>query len=517
MAAGSRTASGSPFLANDFSWAPVLPALFYQLAGKTPAQEISGNTLPGVPFIFSGRNRYLGWGVCPAPSDTVDYFALERHPRDPNLYLCDGRWRTLEFREKRIRCRGRADVVLALAFSAFGPVAEAGGELLAVRSLVQHRSLAMEALYHMNTARSLKEFTVALRKLTAPALRVLVADRKGNIAACQAGLTPLRGMGDGLLPLRVRGLADLWHGFSEKSRERSIANPAKGWIAASDLDHAGKAPPVFFTFDPAPDFRARRLAEVLGGSAKLDLAAASRLQNDTRVANAEFLLGRIANLPLASFKARHVREALNAWDLNAGDGEGPAFFYEFETLLAGALFRPALRDPAAAASISRRSLYRLLDTAGAREREGFAAAAEKSLAGAYDAYRGRTRKQEDGWHWEILHTVGFRHPLGAIVPLRPLFERGPFSARGGNYCLLDTDFSGPFKTARLAAYKMILDFSDFSASLLVYPAGQSGHPLSPAYDDQTDAWFAQKYLKMEGQGRRLHRLRLLPAANAGPG
>jgi penicillin amidase len=123
--------------------------------------------------------------------------------------------------------------------------------------------------------------------------------------------------------------------------------------------------------------------------------------------------------------------------------------------------------------------------------------------------------QEDGWHWEILHTVGFSHPLGAVFPLRPLFERGSFSARGGKYCLLNTDFSGRFKTARQAAYKMILDFSDFGNSLQIYPAGQSGHPLSPAYDDQADLWFAQKYRQMENPGRRLHTLRLLPGATRG--
>jgi penicillin amidase len=407
-------------------------------------------------------------------------------------------------------------VVLKLAFSEFGPVVEAGGELLAVRSLVQHRSLALDALHHMNGARSLKEFTAALRRLTAPALRVVFADRKGGIGACQAGLAPLRGKGDGLLPLRIQGPSDLWRGFAENSRERSIANPAKGWIAAADLEPLGKAAPAFFTFEPAPDFRDRRLARVLGGSGMLDMAAAMRLQNDTRVPNAEFLIGRIKDLPLASAQARHVRDALNAWDLNAGDGEGPAFFYEFEKRLAAALFTPALSDPAAAAGISRRSLYRLLEAAGPQDRQGFAAAVEKSLRGAHEAYRDRIRKQEDGWHWEILHTVGFAHPLGTVFPLRPLFERGPFAARGGKYCLLDTDFAVPFKTVRLAAYKMILDFSDFSASLLVYPTGQSGHPLSPAYDDQMDTWFAQKYLRMESQGGRRHSLRLLPASDAAP-
>jgi penicillin amidase len=514
--AGSRTASGHPFLANDFSWAPTLPALFYQLAGKTPSQEIAGNTLPGVPFIFSGRNRQLGWGVCAAPSDTLDYFILERHPRNNNLYRCDGRWLALEYREKRIRCRGRADVVLKLAFSRFGPVSEAGGSLLVVRSLVQYRSQAMEALYRMNVARNLKEFTTALRRFTAPALRVVFADRKGNIGACQAGLVPLRGKGDGLLPLKVQALADLWEGFTENSAEKSIANPAKGWLAVSDLEHLGKAAPVFFKFDPAPDFEGRRLAEILTSSGKSDLAAAMRLQNDARVANAAFLVGLIKDLPLASLEARHVRNVLNAWNLDASDGEGPAFFYEFEKLLAAEIFTPALRDPAAAAGISRGSLYRLMETPDLWNREGLAAAVEKSLQGAYESYRARTRKQEDGWHWETLHTVGFRHPLGSILPLRPLFERGPFSARGGKYCLLNTDFSSRFKTARLAAYKMILDFSDFSNSLLVYPTGQSGHPMSPAYDDQMDMSFAQKYLKMESPGPRLYRLQLLPGDDAGP-
>jgi penicillin amidase len=516
VVAGRRTASGRPWLANDFSWAPVLPALFYQLAGKTPDHEVSGNTLPGVPFILSGRNRQLGWGICAAPCDTVDYFIVERHPRNANLYRCDGRWLALEFREEKIPCRGRADVVLKLAFSKFGPLAEAGGTLLAVRSMVQQRSQAVEALYRMNVARNLKEFSGALRKFTAPALRVVFADRRGNFGACQAGLVPVRGKGDGLLPLPAQALSDLWLGFAEKSLERSIANPTKGWLAASDLERVGKAAPVFFKFDPAPDFLGQRLAEVLSGSGKLDLEAAVRLQNDTRVPPAAFLIGRIKDLPLTSAKSRHVREALNAWDLNAADGEGPAFYYEFEKFLARAIFTSALHDPAAAAGIPRGLLYRLLEMAGLEKMDGFAVAVEKSLQEAYDSYRGRTRKQDDGWRWDILHTVGFRHPLGKNFPLRPLFERGPFGVRGGKYCLLNSDFGGGFRTKRLAAYKMILDFSDFSNSLLAYPTGQSGHPMSPAYDDQMDLWFAQKYLKMETPEQRLHSLRLLPGENAEP-
>ena len=515
--AGSRTWSGAPCLANDFSSPPRLPSLFYQLAGKCPALEISGNTLPGVPFIFSGRNWQLGWGVIPARSDSLDYFVLERHPENESLYRCDGQWLPLEYQGKMIRCRGRRDVVLKLAFSRFGPVIEAGGGLLAVRSLVQHRSQALEALLGMNMARNQKEFALALRRLTAPALRVVFADRKGNIGACQAGLAPVRGKGDGQVPLRTSQLSDLWQGFAESSGEEFVANPAKGWLCAADLDRVGKAPPAFFKFTAGADFQSQRLAGLLSGSWKLDAASAARLQNDIRVPSGEFLIGLIKDLPLASDEARHVRAALEAWDLDAGDGEGPAFFYEFERRLAAAVFAPAFRDPVLASDVPTRLLYAALKSPDMLRRDELAATVEKSLKGTYEAYRERTRRQDDGWRWEILHTAGFRSPLGAVFPLRPLFERGPFGVRGGKYCLLDGDFAaaGQFPVIRLAAYRMVLDLSDFSNSLLIYPAGQSGHPLSPAYDDQLDMFLSQKFLEMEGPGRRLYTLRLVPVAGAG--
>jgi penicillin amidase len=509
--AGSRTSSGQAILANEFPWRPRLPAPFYQIAGRTPNREITGNTLPGIPFIFSGRNRHLGWGVSPDRCDALDYFLLERHPGNERLYRCDGRWLELEYHEKRIACRGRRPVQLRLAFSRFGPVIEAGGGLLAVRSMVQSRSHALEALFLMNAARSPKDLALALRKFTAPALRVVFADRRGNIGALRSGLQPVRGRGDGQLPLRSRALGDAWRGFAAAA-DRMVLNPAKGWVGSGDLDAANPSP-GFFRFAAAPDDKAGRLAAILSDPSRLDLAAAARLQNDARVATAEFLVTFIQDMPLASAEAEQVRNVLSAWDLNAGEGPGPAFFYEFERRLAAAFFSPALRDAAAVAGVRPRWLRGALQNPGLLPRRDIAAAVEQSLAGAHESFRLQAGSQGDGWNWQVQHTAGFSHPLGSVFFLRPLFARGPLSVRGGNTCLLDTGFEpqAGFRATRLAAYKMILDLSALPASLLVYPGGQSGHPLSPAYDDQLGAYLSQKYLKMEDAGRRRHRLRLLPA------
>ena len=141
---------------------------------------------------------------------------------------------------------------------------------------------------------------------------------------------------------------------------------------------------------------------------------------------------------------------------------------------------------------------------------------EASLIGAQRSFRRQAGSQGDGWHWQVQHTAAFAHPLGAVFFLRPLFERGPLGVRGGNACLLDTGFApqNGFRTTRLAAYKMILDFSAFSVSLLVYPGGQSGHPLSPAYDDQLGAYVSHEVLQA---GRAGPAPPSPAAARAGPG
>ena len=509
--AGDRTVGGQPLLVNEFPWLPGLPSLFYQIVGRTPTMEIAGNTMPGIPFVFSGRNRHIGWGVSPDRSDTLDYFLLKRHPDNPRLYHCDGRWLELEYLEKRISCRGRRPYLLRLAVSRFGPVIEAGDGLLAVRSLVPSRSHALEALSLMNGARNPREMAAALRKFTAPALRVVFADRKGSIGAARSGSRPRRGKGDGLLPLRVQTLGDTWKGLHNAAAEKMIVNPVKGWVCVGDLDAADPAP-VFFRFAPAGGLKARRLAEVLSDPAKLEPVAAARLQNDARVASGESLVNLIRDMPLSSTEAEGVRAVLIAWDLNAGEGEGSSYFYEFERLLAVAVFAPSLRDVAAIDAVSPRWLPGALAAPGLLPGRDVAAALEASLVGAHRAFRRHSGSQGDGWQWQVQHTAAFSHPLGTIFFLRPLFERGPLGVRGGNACLLDTGFApqGGFRTTRLAAYKMILDFSAFSASLLVYPGGQSGHPLSPAYDDQLGAYVSQKYFKLEEPGRRSHRLRLLP-------
>jgi len=215
--------------------------------------------------------------------------------------------------------------------------------------------------------------------------------------------------------------------------------------------------------------------------------------------------------------------------MTARSGIEPHLFYRFEHHLARAIFTRHLSDAGQGDVISRYWVYRILDyprgnrseedltewlddprTAG---RETFAEVVESALASVH--------RENPGWqtdtdaHWENRHTLHYEHPLGSAWLFRPWLNRGPYFMPGGRDCILTASFSAPdsYRVSHLSTFRMILDFSDFSRSLMIHSSGQSGHFLSPHYDDQIDLFVHLKYRKMVSFSGALRSLTLIPAAS----
>ena len=47
-----------------------------------------------------------------------------------------------------------------------------------------------------------------------------------------------------------------------------------------------------------------------------------------------------------------------------------------------------------------------------------------------------------------------------------------------------------------AAYRGVYDLADPDSSVFIISTGQSGHPLSPYYDDQGELWRRGEYIPM---------------------
>jgi penicillin amidase len=253
------------------------------------------------------------------------------------------------------------------------------------------------------------------------------------------------------------------------------------------------------------------------------------IQTDTLLKSAEFLVGKAANLELVSGKAVWVLNFLKNWNFKAEEGFAPYLFYRFEHFLARNIFADHIRDNELLDSISPLWIYRIMDYPEENPRnvkdftdwiddiatppkETFADIVEKSLIDTFEAFTREKKANPDNLRWENLHAVDYRHPLGVGFFLKPFFNRGPFPLKGGRDSIMVGGFNPKknFSVTHLPAFRMIIDFSDFSGSRMVNSSGQSGHFLSPFYDDQISLYTERQYRRMEEHPSRPLRLVLVP-------
>ncbi|MFW6128724.1 MAG: penicillin acylase family protein, partial [Candidatus Aminicenantaceae bacterium] len=119
---GVHTLTGEPILANDPHLSCMFPSYFYQIKAIFEDRELSGNTLPGVPFVVIGRNETIAWGFTNVGTDVIDYSILKINPENENQYLVDGNWMDFETITKTIPVKKQEDVVIKVKNSLYGPV-----------------------------------------------------------------------------------------------------------------------------------------------------------------------------------------------------------------------------------------------------------------------------------------------------------------------------------------------------------------------------------------------------------
>ena len=76
--AASHSASGAPLVSNDMHLSLSVPDIWYEAVlhasatTTSPALDVAGFTLPGVPFVIVGRNQHVAWGFTNLGADVQD-------------------------------------------------------------------------------------------------------------------------------------------------------------------------------------------------------------------------------------------------------------------------------------------------------------------------------------------------------------------------------------------------------------------------------------------------------------
>jgi penicillin amidase len=532
---GARTASGRPHLANDPHLPPVFPAIWYANHLVGGDYNVTGFTLPGVPGVVIGHNEHCAWGVTNAFPDVQDIYIERFAEGDPTRYAANGEWRAAEVVEETVKVRGRPDVRLIVRSTRHGPVFSdilPGKHAdLAYNWTVFHGGNHLRAILATNRATDWPSFRDGLSHWSFPSQNVVYAGTDGTIAYMMPGLVPKRRRGDGLAP--VPGWVDdfEWDGFIPFDELPDYVNPPEGFLATANNCMAGDSYRYLLTGEWLPDYRVRRIRQLLAESDKMTLDDHRRIQTESVSLMARrFLAAALPQTETVGYSpdVRDAMTRLTEWDGDMAEDSIPATLYfgwqvhfthaavtqavgaeRAETLLAkgeqiGFPFMPFYE-------IGYELVLRWLE-ASARDGRSSASPGElpdwvgdvrplllPALQRTIDVLQKEFGRDPAAWAWGRVHRVAFEHEMVRLPGIGRLWKPITISTPGDGYTVNQSDVSPHFppqSATVIASCRLIMDVGAWDDCLAALPGGQSGHPASPHYQDRVEEWRQGRYFPL---------------------
>lgn len=520
----SKTWDGRAILANDMHLSLRVPNIWYRAEIRYADVQLTGLTLPGVPLMVVGSNGKVAWGFTNIEGDFVDLVTLELDPDDPGKYRTPKGFVGFNEREETIRVKGEADFTFKVRTTEWGPVLPEA--LLAKPVAVHWTALDPDAtdlsLLDLDAVNDVMEAQTLFNRAGGPPLNALTADKQGNIGWTYTSKIPKR---FGLNGSVSRSWADGsrgWDGYIPLEELPRLLNPPSGFIVNANQRMLGDGYPYVIGHYFDQGYRAYRIAERLAGAKDLTERDMFALQLDTRVEFYRFYQRLALSLLHESDDEvqRRLKQNLTSWDGFAErDSMGFAVLVEFRKLLLDAVFAPFMAkcreydpefrfDPAMIdvplQQLLAAKLPALLpDKIRYRDWDSFLLdlliRAERNVLGRHSA------DFTQNLAWGGVNQVSINHPFSDSLPLLADWLDMPKDAVPGCVQCVRMDEPGYGASERL-----VVSPGREGNGILHMPGGQSGHPLSPHYGDQQQAWVEGIALPLKSTAS-VHRLVLAPA------
>ena len=530
---------GSAILANDPHLMASTPPVWYQIHLTAPGLNALGLSVPGIPFVLSGRNDSLAWGVTNAMIDDVDFILERVDQRNPNYYL-NGKGVRQKFRFVRdtIKVAGAPDSIIDRRYTNNSAVISdvhhfrepellfrikrsTGSKYLFTHALTfrwtaRSRSNELGALRRLNMAHTIDEATSALSMWHAPAFNFHLAHRRGIVRTVVAGVIPIRSHLDPLLPAPSWDERSEWQGIVHMSTLGMVTRSRKGAVASANNRTRPDAEPFISTLFQ-PSSRVQRIEELIRIYTDMTVRDAQVMQMDVVSPYALHFNAKV--LPI--LKKGHERldsvgrralYLLERWDgsqtavspaaaINAvflqrmiwntfEDELGRQLYYDWTLISANPLNRmqDLLSEPT----------HVLYDDVRTPEREDMSWIVLRSFVEAVNELHATFRTPNvRKWRFGKIHTVTFPHVMGVNPLMKPVMNIGPFEVGGSITTIMNTEWAvyDPFDTKVTVSARIISDLAD-SIQYSVLPGGSSGQPLDAHYGDQTQLWLRGGYVQL---------------------
>lgn len=539
VVAGDRSVGGGAMLASDPHGGIPVPTNFHEIHLMTPEANIYGIAVIGAPMVHMGHNRKTAWAFTNYMSDVGDLYAEKP---------VDNAWSKVEFLGRQVELVSYSEIIKVRPKN--GTVADAVEETLTINVVPHHGPLLNDvlpdplpllfadtpisyrwvgdqatreavALSRLATLADWDGFLSAMKFFDVGAQNAVFADSRGNIGYIAPGLFPLRRWDTTAWPPigPLPGTGDFeWNGYRSFADLPRLYNPGWGFIGTANNDPNGPDNDYLaYMYDYG--FRAGRIRSVLSSDVakgKVNLDDMARLQTDVEVGPAALLVPgfvdavseltpgaqKSALLPLSNLLAGWNRQG----DVNSS---AAALFHmavvrlisDFVARPLPGFVRPLLLG---GTQISLRALVKAVRT---RDPlifpEGSAAAFRSALRTARDDLnRFFATTSPTQWRWGAMHLRHLKNPVGSYLG-DDRFAVGPAEIPGGFATVNRSDFAYLGEDGPLPLPWEAVDGADmrFLVALdkgrwetrMVMPAGSSGDPASPHYQDQFPLWTQGHY------------------------
>jgi acyl-homoserine lactone acylase PvdQ len=219
--AGSHTATGAPLLSNDMHLGLTAPDIWYEASlhvdtptDPTPAVRarlnVTGFTLPGVPFVVAGRNQFVAWGFTNSGADVQDVViehlrnSGKNHGPQTEFQHPDGTWSLAQHQTEVIHVRAGRDLTLDVLLTShsigdksiptpiISPLYPTERRALALEWTIYDASTITSPLYKLNTATDAASLVAAAVDFASVSENLVYADAH-HIGFHLLGRIPIRG------------------------------------------------------------------------------------------------------------------------------------------------------------------------------------------------------------------------------------------------------------------------------------------------------------------------------------
>ena len=521
VVSGAHTASGKPLLSNDMHLDLHIPNVWYEAHLTAGDFDVAGVTLPGVPFVISGHNRYIAWGFTNLGPNVEDLY-IEKF-NDKGEYLTPQGWMQPEHRKEIVRVKGKPEVNVDVEVTRHGPIVSdiIPGEKrkLALKWIIYDPQAAGAPFFAVDSAKNWQDFRAAFSHFGAPGQNVVYADVDGHIGYQATGLVPIRAAGDGSVPVPGDDDSHEWTGYVVYDKLPSAYDPASGIIATANGRVTPDGYPYTLSIEWGSPYRTERIYRLLNAKKKLTPADMLAIQTDIVSALDRFCAERfvyaVDHVTTASRRAKSAADLMRNWDGTMSvDSAAATVAYFSRKKLEELLLKPKLGDdwkqyrwfmrPVWLENILSHRPARWLPDGYADYDALLTAAVEGAVSDAEAPHALAT------WRWGRVHRVDIKHPFWSNFPiLKRAAGPGPqpLSGDGETVKQVSAHF-GPSE-------RLTVDFSDLDNSTLNIVNGESGNIFDEHYNDQWNAYyhgttFSLPFSAQAVQRAGVHHLKLEP-------